>query len=279
MTYFAFLLAFLAVPLDFLLILTLVEGRQRKPMPGLIEKPGVSRPAVWTAIGLLVLLAIIYTTPWDNYLVAAHVWYYNPKLISGVLLGRVPLEEYIFFVLETLLTGLWWWFLARRMRLPEGLSPGNKVRILSTASLGMVWLASVAILALAWKPGIYLALILAWALPPILLQLAYGADLLWHQRRLVVLAILPLFLYLSAADSLAISSGTWAIDPAQSTGILLGALPLEEAVFFLLTVVLIVFGLTLFLARVSWKTRSNQGRRVSEENLQEPGQLGGSQNQ
>ena len=60
----------------------------------------------------VVTLAVIYTTPWDNYLVATRVWYYNPQLVMNVTLGYVPIEEYAFFILQTLLTGLfvfWLW--------------------------------------------------------------------------------------------------------------------------------------------------------------------------
>jgi lycopene cyclase domain-containing protein len=112
-------------------------------------------------------------------------------------------------------------------------------------------LGSVFILITAWQPGIYLSLILAWALPAIMLQLAFGADVLWHYRKLVAWVILPIFLYISATDSLAIASGTWTIDPAQSLEIFIGPLPIEEAVFFLSTVTLIGFGMTLALARIS----------------------------
>jgi lycopene cyclase domain-containing protein len=246
MTYFGFLFQFLAVPLVILLIITLWHERRGKIIPGF-----QNGRAVWMAIGLHVLLALVYTTPWDNYLVATGVWYYNPKLISGFLLGWVPIEEYTFFVLETLLSGLWWWFLARRI-IPAGdFKPARNIRIVLPAILGTVWLGSVYVLLSGWNPGIYLSLILVWALPPIALQFAFGADILWHYRRLVVMAILPLFLYLAAADALAISSGTWTIDPDQSTGILIGKLPIEEAVFFLSTVMLIGFGMTLTLARAS----------------------------
>jgi lycopene cyclase domain-containing protein len=101
-----------------------------------------------------------------------------------------------------------------------------------------------------WAPGAYLALILVWALPPIMLQLAVGADILWRYRRLVLTALLTATAYLGAADSLAINAGIWTISPAQSFGVFLGGrLPLEEAVFFLVTNTLIVFGVTLLLAR------------------------------
>jgi hypothetical protein len=61
-------------------------------------------------------------------------------------------------------------------------------------------------------------------------------------------------LYLSAVDTLAIGAGTWTIDPAQSLGILLGGrLPLEEFIFFLLTTILVTFGLLLGIAEQSWQ--------------------------
>ena len=54
----------------------------------------------------------------------------------------------------------------------------------------------------------------------------------------------------SAADSLAIGLwGIWTIDPQQSLSIYIGGvLPLEEFVFFLMTNILLIFGVTLFLS-------------------------------
>ena len=53
------------------------------------------------AVLLHMLLALIYTTPWDNYLVANRVWWYDPALVTGITLAWVPLEEYAFFLLQT----------------------------------------------------------------------------------------------------------------------------------------------------------------------------------
>jgi putative membrane protein len=100
-------------------------------------------------------------------------------------------------------------------------------------------------------------------LPPIILQMAVGADVLWHQRRLVFASLLPAVAYFSVTDALAIRSGTWTIDPAQSTGVMLGALPLEELIFFTLTNMLIVFGMTLVLShRTVLAQLLPRGRRV-----------------
>lgn len=274
MTYIGFLFQFLGAPLILLLIITRWDERKGKPMPGF-----QNGRSVWMAIGLHVLLAVIYTTPWDNYLVATGVWYYDPKLVSGVILGWVPIEEYTFFILETILTGVWWWFLARRLKPPREFKPGRNLRVLLPAMLGLTWMGSVYMLISGWDPGKYLALILVWALPAMAIQLAFGADILWHFRKLIVAAILPVFLYLSAADRLAISSGTWTIDPSQSTEIFIGKLPIEESVFFLATVMLISFGLTLSLAHGSqtrWLTWVNQMKGSTSRYFREKDQpIGG----
>ena len=97
-----------------------------------------------------------------------------------------------------------------------------------------------------------MALILVWFLPPIILQLAFGADILWHHRRLVVTGFLPAFLYLCLVDGIAIHSGTWTINPTDTIGLdVFGVLPLEEITFFLVTNVLVSFGMALILAQES----------------------------
>jgi lycopene cyclase domain-containing protein len=66
------------------------------------------------AIAALGIVAVVYTTPWDNYLVASGVWYYNPALVLRIVIGYVPIEEYTFFVLQTVLTALFALWLWRR---------------------------------------------------------------------------------------------------------------------------------------------------------------------
>jgi lycopene cyclase domain-containing protein len=247
MTYFGFLIRFVVIPIILLMgFLALARLRGKMLPPYLRDLPG------WVTILVHVFLAVVWTTPWDNYLVATGVWYYDPELVTGIVLGWVPIEEYTFFVVQTIMTGLWLLLLAHL--LPQVSWPPARrgaFRIWAAAILGIVWAIGVGFLIFDWGPGAYLGLELGWMLPPIILQLAVGADTLWHQRRLVLAALLPATLYLAATDALAIGSGTWTIDPAQSTGVMLGALPVEELIFFTLTNTLIVFGMTLLL---SYKT-------------------------
>ena len=248
MTYFGFLALFLGVPLVFLIIISWFDDYGDNKVPQTLQSVS-PRLAILT----LIVIAVVYTTPWDNYLVATNVWWYDPALVTGIILGWVPIEEYTFFVVQTLFTGLWLLFLARRLPRPgHPFFTNNKVRWGATLVTGVIWVVLLAVLINGWKPGTYLALELIWALPPVMLQLAFGADILWHYRRLVLAVIVPTTIYLSLADALAISSGTWTIDPAQSLNILLGGyLPIEEFIFFLLTNTLVTFGMVLMLARES----------------------------
>lgn len=258
MTYFGFLALFLGIPI---VILGTAAWRTRGPghrLPAALR----NLPA-WPVILLHVVIALLYTTPWDNYLVATRVWWYDPALVTGFTLGWVPIEEYTFFVLQPIMTGLWLLFLARRTRFPPPPPQRARLRYGAVAVTGLFWLAAAVILLSRWQPGTYLGLELIWALPPIMLQLAFGADILWHYRRFVFLVLVPPTLYLSAADALAIQAGTWTINPAQSLPIHLGGtLPLEELLFFLLTNTLIVFGVTLALAQSSRERFATIRRRL-----------------
>ena len=251
MTYFGFLLRFLVIPILIFLAITWWDQRKGRQIHGFRNGR-----AVWIGIVIHVLLAVTYTTPWDNYLVATGVWYYNPDLVTGIVLGYVPIEEYTFFVLETILAGLWWWFLARRISFspsPSNMFKSNKrVIYLSSAVLAAGWLVFTYLFFFGDASWTYLSIILFWALPPIILQTLFGADILWHYRKLVFWGIFVPGAYLSLMDIVALTDTTWSISATQTTGILFfGILPLEEVVFFFITNVLIVFGMTLLLANAS----------------------------
>jgi lycopene cyclase domain-containing protein len=56
-------------------------------------------------------------------------------------------------------------------------------------------------------------------------------------------------LYLWIADAIAIRLGIWSIDPRLSTGIIILGLPIEEAIFFLVTNLLVITGVIAILYR------------------------------
>jgi lycopene beta-cyclase len=251
MTYFGFLLRFVILPSLVLLAIAWWDDRRGKPLNGFRNGR-----AVWRAIGIHVLLAVLYTTPWDNYLVATRVWYYNPELVTGPVIGYVPIEEYTFFVVETILAGLWWWFLARRVSPPPGaFKPNQPMIYLCSCIVISLWLVFTYLFFAGDQKWNYLSLILLWALPAILPQFIFGADILWHYRKFVFWAIFIPGTYLSLMDIVALTDTTWSISSTQTTGIMFfDILPLEEVVFFFITNSLITFGMTLLLANVSQRS-------------------------
>lgn len=190
MTYFGFLALFLGIPLALLGALTVWDSRRGNSLPVRLS----SWPVRFVILAHIVV-AVLYTTPWDKYLVATGVWWYDSQLVTGIVLGWAPIEEYTFFVLQTLDMGLLIVALAKRLPMPAAppIQPleGRGLRVAATLVTGISWLVSTAFLLSGWAPGTYLTLILSWALIPVMVQMAIGADILWRYRVLVFWAPVP----------------------------------------------------------------------------------------
>lgn len=115
----------------------------------------------------------------------------------------------------------------------------------------------------------YLAMELVWALPVIAFQWALAGESYRAHRRVLALGILLPTLYLSSIDALAIRVGIWTLNPERTLNVWIGGLPVEEAVFFLMTNTMVVQGLLLYLypeaasARLD-RWRGRVGRRPAE---------------
>lgn len=266
MTYSGFLAVFLIVPI---LVLATIrwrafplslrrssaarKGRDALAFPDApASKPAATRSSrlsrtsdSWVLI-ILSAVAVVYTTPWDNYLVANRIWWYDPERIAGIVLGWVPLEEYAFFILQVFFTGLIALTILDASEENER-SRAAKVspRWIFPAASGILWLCAATIFLVDWSPGMYLALLSLWSLPPLAIQAAFGGDILWNYRRVLTAAIFTPTFFLAVADALAINSGIWTINPERSLNLFLGPLPVEEFLFFMATNSLIASGLIL----------------------------------
>jgi lycopene beta-cyclase len=201
-------------------------------------------------LGLIAGIALAYTTIWDNYLVKRGVWGYGDDRVLGTI-GYVPIEEYLFFLLQPVLVGLWLYRLlpagsnAAHRQADRAERRGGAVRWIGAALYAAAALAGIAFL--GTRSGTYLGLILVWAAPVLAGQWAFAGGEIWVRRRVLAVAVMVPTLYLWAADAIAIHQGIWHISPVYTLGPALGPLPLEEAVFFLVTNLLVVQGLLLFL--------------------------------
>jgi lycopene cyclase domain-containing protein len=258
MTYLGFLIGFVLLPIILLstwFIYKKIKGNDLNSITKYFL-PGYS-------FLLLSGLALVYTTPWDNYLVANGVWWYDPDLVLGIIIGWVPLEEYLFFILQPILGGLLLLLVLSRLANEEKESTNPHIRKIAVSIAVIFWLVALGLLIFGPRAGTYLGLELAWALPVMILQLAFGADILWKHRRVLAAVILGLTVYLSLADSIAIKSGVWTIDPEQSLGLLLGGiLPIEEFVFFLVTNIMVGFGFVLIWSPESMARLATYQRKL-----------------
>lgn len=239
MTYLQYHLVFI---LPVLLGLLLLTAWRRGPLAGAYH-PDDRR--TWRWLALLPLIALVYTTPWDNHLVFRQVWTYPPGRVLGTA-GYVPYEEYAFFILQTLIAGLFLLWLLRRDGRPAAAaaSPGQ---VRWGGAAGLLGLAFLGALFLRQERTLYLGLILAWALPVLAAQWAFGGDLILGRARVFWTAVLVPTGYLWLTDALALHQGIWSISGRYTLGWKVGPLPVEEALFFLVTNLLVVSGLMLFL--------------------------------
>jgi len=210
------------------------------------------------ALLAIAAIAFVYTTPWDNYLVWKEVWWYGPDRVLGTI-GYVPVEEYLFFLIQPLMTGLWTYHvLARRrgasrhgLREIPGLrlepAPSHPARVRLAGAIPWLILAALGMWLLTVESALYLGLILAWAAPVIALIWLYMGPELSRMLRVLGLAVAVPTLYLWVADGVAIHQGIWDISQQYTLGPRPWGLPLEEAIFFLVTNILVALGTLLFL--------------------------------
>jgi len=104
MSYLTFLLVFLGPPIA--LFLLLLRGQVA--------------PRLWKGLALTAGAALLYTAPWDNAIILNGVWSFGPAHVLNVVIGVVPLEEYLFYILQVAATGLCTVWLLRRPH-PTGL--------------------------------------------------------------------------------------------------------------------------------------------------------------
>lgn len=239
MTYLTFHLVFLLPPL---LVLCYTQPR---PLAG----QGGQR--TWWGLPLMGLIAFIYTTPWDNYLIYRGVWSYDMTRVIATV-GYVPVEEYAFFLLQPLLTGLFLYQVLARtslgrpaVRRPPPLYPA--IRLLGAGFFLFLGVLGGVLLIIGGDRSLYTALILSWAGPVVAGLWFLVGNVAWENRGPFFLTVAAPTVYLWCADAVALRLDIWHISEATSLGVGFLGLPVEEAAFFLMTNLMVVLGLLLWL--------------------------------
>lgn len=188
---------------------------------------------------VLVPAAVLITAPWDNYVIAHGIRTPSPERVLATLY-RIPVEGYAFMVLQTLATGLWTLYLLRRetsLTPPADDRAGSHTRRVAGAG----WLTVIAVV-LTFEESermTYLIAITVWFVPLLLVQGVFGADILQARRNIRLFAVAVPTVLLWCADRFAIAQQLWIIDPQLTLAMRPLGLPLEEAIFLLITNLLV----------------------------------------
>ncbi|MFT4890926.1 MAG: lycopene cyclase domain-containing protein [Halobacteriales archaeon] len=229
LTYATFHALFVAVPIVGLSVGASVLS-ERTPL----------RRADAAGIAILILLALVYTAPWDRHLIKQGVWEYG----TGVVLFRiasVPIEELAFIALQPILTGLW-------VAQLDTAGPAGVIelreRVVGVVAAGA--LLTVGLALIATPATFYLGAIVAWGAPILAIQWGFDWPYLRARWRMVAAGVAVPTAYLCVVDAIAIDQGVWYLSERYTTGLSVVGLPIEEAVFFLATNLFVVQGLVLF---------------------------------
>lgn len=210
----------------------------------LITWPFISRLELFK-IGFVCTMAFVYTTPWDNYIIFHDAWMYKPKNILAVI-GYVPVEEYMFFVIQTLMTSLWALICTRWspacFNFNFNKTSYTLIRWIPILALAMTTVQGYNI-AIPGKNTFYLGCILWWSCP-VIMFLWYGAGNYFVKKSTSsAIAVIVPTLYLCWVDCIALKDDVWHINEKTSLNIfVVDELPFEECLFFLITNLIIVLG-------------------------------------
>lgn len=200
------------------------------------------------ALALLCGVAFLYTLPWDHFLIRWNVWGYPPGRVMATI-WEVPVEECAFFVIQTVLTGSWYVVIAGSFRADPLNAQENTTKLATrrstTGAVAGLLVAGTGGLLLTRTSTLYLGMLLAWGGPVLALQWGVSGPLIWARRSSLRLGVGICSAYLWVADRIALSAGIWEIHSTYVTGLAPLGLPIEEALFFLITNLLIVQGLIM----------------------------------
>jgi putative membrane protein len=226
-------------------------------LPLLILLTALTGPVPWTAgevgaLGFVLLAVMIFTAPWDNLAAKWGIWGF-PREKYSLRIGYLPVEEYAFFLLQSVnvilaVRALFHFF--PDWRTGRETSIGAITLICLAASVIPWAFVAIQLRRLRRKAGprVNYAVHLAWFLPVIYTQWILDPRLFIGHAGLLALVTAAFGVYYTLADLAAVRAGTWFFDEKQITGVKLGRLlPWEEIAFFFLTSLLVAQSYLLLL--------------------------------
>lgn len=195
---------------------------------------------------LLCALALIYTTPWDNYIIYHKAWWYRKDAVIGTI-GYVPIEEYLFFIIQTFFTAMWTSLCSRWSINSLYLHSSDRTQFHLTRYPVILVLSTIMII--GWMKAIpatktfYMGSILWWTLLVVILIWYMSGPYIAKRYKETIISILVPSIYLCYVDTIALRARVWHISEATSLEIFpIDVLPIEEITFFFVTNLIVSFG-------------------------------------
>lgn len=194
----------------------------------------------------LCILGVLYTTPWDNYIVYHKAWWYRKDAVIGTI-GYVPIEEYIFFIIQTIFTSLWT-ICCSRWKLNSLFLRSSKSLKLQLTKYAVVVLMIVAVLwgwlnAIPATKSFYFCSVTWWSLLIVVMLWNFIASYIVQRYQQILISVVFPTVYLCYVDLIALQAGVWHINEDTSFEIfVVQNLPLEEVFFFFMTNFMVVMG-------------------------------------
>lgn len=192
---------------------------------------------------ILILIAYIYTIPWDNLMIAFDTWWYGD--VVTLKIWEAPLGEYLFFGIQTIIMGLYLYLVGFD---PKPIKSDLRLfpRIIGSAIFMIISLFFFFILIFGDQSLFYASSLIAWTGPVIALQWLVGGTYILRKWKKLLITLIPPTMYLWIIDAYAISTGLWTISQDLTIGLYIGPMPIEEMLFFLSANVMTVFGMVLY---------------------------------
>lgn len=194
----------------------------------------------------LCILAVIYTTPWDNYIIYHKAWWYRKDAVLGTI-GYVPIEEYMFFIIQTIFTSLWTICCSRWTLNSLYLRSSQSLKFQLMKYVGIVSM----VIAILWgwfnaipsTKSFYLCSIVWWSLLIVVILWYIASSYIVQRYRQLLFCVVFPSLYLCYVDLVALRARVWHINERTSLEVfVVHELPLEEVIFFFITNFVVVMG-------------------------------------
>ena len=207
------------------------------PVP-LLSEPREIKVIGYTTPLVIAVMAVIFSTVWDNIIASKGVWTFQASTMVGTA-GHIPYEEYFWFIDHTLIASVWTlslWSTRKTRSLPPT-DPAKGIRIAGTAAC--LLLTIIGAVMVMFDSTFFLGIILIFMLPVIGYLWWIGGHLFMQQLRELILGVSVVSIYVLILDSWAVREGVWAFSETYTTGIKLMGVTLEQLGIYSLTTCLV----------------------------------------